>query len=393
MVVVETDVEEYKLMIPGPVELKPKVREQMAKPMVAHYGKNWTSIYKETIDLIKDIFKTKKGNVFLIPGTGSAGLDAAIGSIVGTKGKILVLNNGWFGDRLYSITDTHTNHLRNLKFQWGKAVKISEVEEVLANDANIDTMVAAHCDTSTGVLNPIRELSVLSDKYDVNLIVDAVSSLGGVEFNFDDWNIDIAVTASQKALEAPPGLAIVVINPSAWSEIERANNNGWYLNLKTWRKFAKKWSDWAPYPTTMAVSNVLALREGAKGVLQEGLEERFLRHRKVTNFLRRGLKNIGFELFASDEISSPTVTSVKIGNRISTTKLKKYLKERWQTRIAGMPGKLKGKVFRIGHIGPAAKLRRIASLLFGIEEALRNEGCSVEAGESLIRLNQLLEQE
>lgn len=370
-------------MIPGPVKVDQEVLSEMGSPLVAHYGREWTEFYNETIRLMKKVFQTSEGDVFLIPGSGSAGLDAAIGSVLSNRRKALVLINGFFGRRLLHIAKAYTNKIETIDFELGKPVVPARVEKVLANNEDIEAVLAVHCETSTGVVNPIKEIGKICRKFGVLLIVDAISSLAGMDLKTDKWDIGICVSASQKCLAAPPGISPVAVKQRAWDLIEEFDSPGWYLNLRTWKEFSIKWAEWHPFPVTMPVNNILALRRSLEKILEEGLENRFQRHERVSSFLRQGLQNIDFELFPEVGYYSSTVTSVKADPRISVGQLLEFLKENFEIKIAGSPGELKGKIFRIGHMGPGATLDSVIPLLFAIEEALRDAGVRVEVGQSL----------
>lgn len=370
-------------MIPGPVSVRQEILSEMSSPLVAHYGKEWTKFYNETIKLMKNIFQTVTSDIFLIPGSGSAGLDAAIGTVVGSQMKALVLINGFFGERLHRIAKSYSDEVETIDFELGKPVKPTQLEKVLQADETIETVLVVHCETSIGILNPIKEIGEICDEHGALLIVDAVSSLGGDELNMDAWNIDICVSASQKGLETPPGVSLVAVSQRIWDLLGKVTSPGWYLNLRTWKEYSIKWSDWHPFPVTLPVNNILALRKSIEKILEEGLEDRFQRHKKMTSFLRQGLTNLGFELFIEDSFRSNTVTSAKVDSRLSANKLLKSLKDKHNIQISGSLGELKGKVVRIGHMGPSASLDAIIPLLFAIEEILRAAGANVKVGQSI----------
>lgn len=357
----------YRLMIPGPVEVVPEVLAEMAQPLVAHYGEEWADFYKETIDLLRKVFQTK-GDVFLIVGSGSAGLDAALGATVAPDKKVLIPHNGFFGERLEEIARTYTPYVTTLKFPLGQTYDLEQIEKALRK-CKYDVLAAVHCETSTGVLNPIKELAGLCNRYSVLLIVDAVSSLAIEPLEMDAWGIGICVSASQKGLESPPGLAVVAVGPQAWELIEQVDRPGWYLNLRVWREHTEKWGDWHPHPITQAVNNVRALRVGVERILAEGLEARFERHREVTAYLRQGLRDLGLAPFVADEVASHGVTNV-VGPTGRVDELLACLRDRHGLLLAGTLGELKGKVFRVGHMGPGATLAAIRDLLEALEVCL-----------------------
>ena len=364
----------YRLMIPGPVEVVPEVLAEMAQPLVAHYGEEWTAFYKETIDLLRKVFQTQ-GDIFLIVGSGSAGLDAALGSTVAPDKRVLIPQNGFFGERLEEIARTYTPYVTTLKFPLGQTYDLEQIEEAL-RQGEFDVLAAVHCETSTGVLNPIKELAELCVHYGVLLIVDAISSLAIEPLEMDAWGIGICVSASQKGLESPPGLAVVAVAPQAWELIEQIDRPGWYLNLRVWREYTEKWGHWHPHPITQAVNNVRALRLGVERILAEGLEARWRRHQEVAEYLREGLRKLRLKLLVPDEIASHGVTSV-VAPSGKASELLAYLRDQHGLLLAGSLGELKGKVFRIGHMGPTATQEAIDGVLCALASALREVGLDI----------------
>jgi alanine-glyoxylate transaminase/serine-glyoxylate transaminase/serine-pyruvate transaminase len=368
-------------MIPGPVELDGEVLREMSRPLVAHYGAEWVRDYKETIGLLQRIFQTG-GDLFPIPGSGSAGLDAAIGSLIGDGSKATILSNGFFGQRLVAIAHAYSPHVQVIEGALDRAIPPERLEEAL-HDPDVKVVAAVHCETSTGVLNPIRDYGELCRRHGAILVVDAISSLGGTELRFDEWNLGICVSAAQKGLEASPGAALVAVSPAAWEQISGSSSPGWYLNLRTWREFAESWADWHPYPVTLPISLLFALKKSLENILEEGLEERFARHERMAFLLRQGLENLGFQLFVPEGHRSSTVTAVLSSSVISAEKVIHFLKQERGIQIGSGIDELRGKIFRIGHMGPQATLDMILPLLFGIEEALRAAGLPIEPGQSL----------
>ncbi|MCS6903591.1 MAG: aminotransferase class V-fold PLP-dependent enzyme, partial [Candidatus Bipolaricaulota bacterium] len=227
----------YRLRIPGPVEIASETLAEMAAPLTAHYGSEWVELYTETLELCKRIWRTERGTAFLMPGPGSAGMEAAILSLSGEERKFLMLTNGFFGDRWVRVTQSYGIPLAILEGEWGRALDPDAVEQALKRDRAIRVVVLVHGETSTGVLNPLREIAAVCRRYEAILIVDTVATLGGEEIAFDEWGIGIGVSASQKCLGCPPGLAPIAISPEAWALIERGRVPGWYLNLRTWKEY------------------------------------------------------------------------------------------------------------------------------------------------------------
>lgn len=362
-----------RLMIPGPIELDSEVLSVMAEPLVAHYGNEWTRFYKETMELLQQVFRTQ-GHVFLIPGSGSAGLDAAFGSILSASDKVLIPQNGFFGERLAEIASSHTPHVSAMHFDVGQPIELDRIETAIKKE-RFSLLAVTHCETSTGMLNPIKELGKICRDHGVLFIVDAIASLGIESLAMDEWGIDVCVSASQKGLESPPGLALVAVGDQGWQRIERIDNPGWYLNLKVWKEYEEKWGGWHPHPITHAVNNVRALRVAIERILVEGVQVRVRRHHETTAFLRQELTKRGFSTFIPERFAAHGVTAV-MSEHNDVNEILSYLKDQHGLLLAGSLGELKGKVFRVGHMGPGATKEAMGDLLFALDEYMKMEGAS-----------------
>lgn len=383
-----------KLMIPGPVEVRPEILEMMARPMIAHYGSNWVKIHTKTIKMAKAVFQTT-GDLFIAVGSGSAGLEACLSQLAGNGGKTLIPTNGWFGKLLVKVARTYSNEVEEVEFPCDRPIAAEELEQLLAERRDVRSVAVVHCETGTGILNPVHEYGNLTRAHGAFLMVDAVSSLGGVPLKMDSWKIDLCVTASQKGLGAPPGLCLVAVNPRCWPLIEaRASGPGWYLNLNAWRERAREWADWHPTLSTMAVNNFRALHKALELVLAEGLDNRFARHRRISSLIKQGVRSLGLETYVPDEIASPTVTAVILPERVKAQALRDYLEEYHGIMVAGADADVcKGSAFRIGHMGPEATVGNAVSVLVAIEDYLRKLGWKVQAGQCLAGIDpQLLGQ-
>lgn len=356
-----------RLMIPGPVEVDPDVLAVMAEPITPHYGKEWTEFYYETSRLLQKIFQTN-GDLFIFPGSGSAGLDAAFAASVFPDGKTLILKNGFFGERLEEIARTYSSQVHTLACPIGQQIDLDQLEDILRRN-QFDMLALVHCETSIGILAPVQEAAQLCRKYGVLCLVDAVSSLAIEPLEMDAWGIDLCVSASQKGLESPPGLGIAAVGETAWKRIEQVKSPGWFLNFKIWKKYKEQWGDWHPQPITHAVNNLKTLRKGIDRVLAEGLEARFERHREGTRQLRQGLQSRGFELCIPDHFASHGVTSAR-DPRNKVAELLAYLREEQRIALAGSLGELKGKVFRVGHMGAGATAEAINMVLAALDRAI-----------------------
>lgn len=340
-------------MIPGPVSVEDEVLHEMGSPVQAHYGPEWTAIYNETVGLLKQVFKTQ-GDVHILVGSGSAGVDAAIGSMTLPGDAIVVGSNGFFGDRLAEICQEYSLNLHEVRSPRGEPLNPADFADALRRYPEAAAVSVVHLETSTAVVNPVDEIAAVARAHSVPVIVDVISSLGGVPLETDAWGIDVCIGASQKCLGAPPGLAPIAVSPRAWEVMQSKprRGHGWYLNLQTWRRFAEMWAGWHPFPVTMPTNNVLALRAGLRSLLAEGVQPRIQRYRGLALRLRHGLRRMRLEPFTPDERLAPVLTAVWGPEGIPTGKIVQYLLDSHGIKIAGGLGEgLSDRVFRVGHMG------------------------------------------
>ncbi|MCL4559060.1 MAG: alanine--glyoxylate aminotransferase family protein [Chloroflexi bacterium] len=358
-----------KLMIPGPVEVADDVLEAMGSPVQAHYGPAWTKFYNETLAQLKQVFGTS-GDVFLMVGSGTVGIDACIGSALSTGEKILVGRNGFFGDRLMSVAEGYGLKVVPVDAPWGQPLQAADFEAALAHHPDAKAIAAVHLETSTAIVNPVEAIGQVSRRHGTIFFVDAVSSLGGLEMRMDDWGIDLVASATQKCLGAPPGLSPVAVSKAGWEAIDRNPDkaHGWYSDLRVWRHYAVDWGDWHPFPVTMATNNVMALRASLDTLLAEGIQQRLKRYCDLALRLRAGLRRVGMPPFTPDELMAPVLTTAYGPAGVPTGEIVNYLAETHQIKIAGGLGALKDKVFRIGHMSPMVSPADIDEVIAALAE-------------------------
>lgn len=370
-----------RLMIPGPVEVEDDVLTALAGPVLPHYGQEWMGIYEEVVECLKQLFGTQN-DLFLMAGSGSAGLDAAMGSLMRSGDKVLVPHNGFFGQRLVAIARAYGLDVRAVRAPLGQPVDPEKVRQALAAEPDIQAVALVHLETSTAVLNPLQEISAVSREFEVPIIADAVSSLGGVPLPVDEWGIDICVTVVNKCLACPAGVVPLSVSQRAWDQMDRKDGraHGWYLNLNTWKHFATTWASWHPYPTTLPSNLIVALRTGLRRILAGGLAAYYDRHTRAAQIVRSGLAQLGFEVFASEAHTSPLLTAVRGLPGMDVEDLRRFLVEEWQIMVSGGLHELRGKIFRVGHMGKAASDEYSEGLLLGIEDYLRLQGYDLPSG-------------
>jgi len=358
------------LLIPGPVPVSAEVLAGMAEPVRQHYGPDWLPFYDTFIGRLRRIFETT-GSVYPIPASGSGGIEVVVGSLIGGDGRIGVIVNGFFGDRLLNIACAHTSQVEVLQVPWERPADPDDVRTWLRTNG-LRLLAVVHSDTSTGVINPVPELAAVARGEDAAIIVDAVSSLGGMPVRTDAWGLAAVSTASQKCLETPPGLAPVAVTQAGWDVIDRqaTPSRGWYLNLRTWRQYEHEWPH-HPYPVTIPGNNIIALDIALARILEEGLEARFERHRRAAAVLREGLERLGFTLFADRRWASPTITVAYPPKGVDANALVTTMRARHRIAIGGGLLALAGKVIRIGHLGTQAQPETMQRALGALEACLR----------------------
>lgn len=358
-----------KLMIPGPIELEPEVLEQMGAPNHVHYGDEWVAIHTETIDLLKRVFGTQ-GRVFMMPGSGSLGLDAAVHSTFAPGDHVVVGINGHFGNRLREVLAANGIAVTTVEADSQTPLDPSAFARAL--DASRDTAALAlvHLETSTAVLNPVRQIAALARERGVLCIADTVSSLAGTDMRMDEWGVDLCVTGSQKGLGGAAGLGIVAVGPHAWERISQQAGacRSWYLDLRRWEWYAENWADWHPFPVTMPTAVVLGLRAALQSLFRDGLEARFARYNQLAKQLRDGLRALGMELFVPEAFMSPVLTAAYCPPGVTSGELVRYLETQHRIKITGGFGPFKDRVVRIGHMGGAISEADIEGLLEGLSQ-------------------------
>jgi len=365
-------------MIPGPVDVDDDVLAAMSEPVRPHYGDEWLVTYNKVIGLLKRLFATQN-DLFLMTGPGTAALDAALGSLLRTGDKVLVAQNGFFGERLAAMARAYGLEVRRVTAPLGQPVEPGAVRRALAAGSGVQAVAIVHLETSTAVVNPVQGIAAAARDFEVPVIVDAVSSMGGVPLPVDEWGIDICVTVSNKCLASPAGLAPFSISQRAWDQIERKGErgHGWFLNLATWKEFSANWGSWHPYPTTQPTNVVEALLVSLTRIMEEGVEANFQRHLHAAQSVRAGLRRLGFEMFTPDAYSSPLITAVRGLPGMDVEDLRRYLIEEWQVMVSGGLDELRGKIFRVAHIGKAVSQEYVDQFLSGVEAYVQLQGFAV----------------
>lgn len=366
-----------KLMIPGPIEVEDDVLEWMGKPVQAHYGDEWVAVHNETVRLLQQIIRTS-GHVFIMPGSGSLGVDAAVQSTFAPGDKVALGINGHFGNRLREILEANGVIVVPVESNPSTPLDPQAFARVLANDTAIAGVAVVHLETSTAVLNPVREIVSVTRAHDRLCLVDAVSSLGGTEYAMDDWGIDVTVSASQKGLGGVPGIAVIAVGSRAWTAIssQPERPRSWYLDLRRWQWYVENWGDWHPFPVTMPTSVILGLRAALQSLAREGLDNRLRRYETLATHFRNGLKALGLQMAVDETVMAPVLTAVLTPEGINSSDLVRYLAQEHGIKITSGFGAQKERIFRVGHMGAVLTEADVDKLLEAIRQFLLQEGIS-----------------
>jgi predicted phosphoserine aminotransferase len=329
-----------KLLTPGPVDVRPEILEEMKKKMITHRSPEYTKLHKETIEKLGKLFYSS-GEILLSTSSGTGLMEAAVRNCV--KEKCLNLVCGAFGERWYEITNANGKNCDLVSVEWGKGVKADEVKEKIES-GNFDAVAVTHNETSTGVMNHLKEIGDVLKGTDVLFLVDAVSSFGGVKINVDGLGIDVCLTSSQKCLGLPPGLSMCTVSERAMKKAETVDNRGFYFDFIEMKKYNEK----NQTPVTPCIPQIRALNKQLDFIFEEGPENRFKRHEEMAEFVR-GWAKVNFDLLAEPGYESNTLTAVKNTKGIHIEDLRSKLKAKGFVITNGY-GKLKEKTFRIAHM-------------------------------------------
>ncbi len=349
-----------KLFIPGPVDVREDILKQLSKPLISHRGKEISSLQNNITAKLKIVMGTEN-DIIISSSSGTGSMEMALRSL--TLKKALIISNGSFGDRFYEIAKYNHIDADLHRFFDGEAINSEILDKLLETD-QYDTITVTHNETSTSVMNNLEQLSAVWKKYPkILVILDTVSSLGGVKIDVDHYNIDACVSASQKALGLPPGISFISLSQKAIQRMEQVGYKGYYLDLKRVYEMAQSKNQ---YPSTPTISLMFALDYQLDYILnEEGLENRFNRHLELAKYTRNWGKKY-FELLVKDGFQSHTVTTIKNIHNYDMSYLKEELKKSGYLFSEGY-GKLKSETFRIAHMADRT-LTELKEYLARIEE-------------------------
>ena len=369
---------ERTLMGPGPSDVHPRVYRAMAAPIVGHLDPEFLKVMEETKELLRYVFETKNRLTIPMSGTGSAGMETCICNLLEPGDRAVVCINGVFGTRMKDVIERTGATPVVVNAEWGKPIAPEEVRNAL-KDCGAKLVGIVHAETSTGVLQPLEEISEISKEYGALLVVDAVTSLGGCPVQVDERKIDVVYSGTQKCLSCPPGLAPVTFNDRAMEAVRarKTKVQSWYLDLTMIEQY---WGEERVYHHTAPISMNYALREALMLIHEEGLESRFERHRGGHQALVAGVEAMGLGMLVEETYRLPTLNTVRIPERVDDAAVRRHLLERFNLEIGGGLGPLKGQVWRIGLMGHSCTPENVVLCLTALEDALRAQGRKVPEG-------------
>lgn len=366
------------LMGPGPSDVPTRVLQAMSAPCIGHLDPYFLSVMDENQQLLRFLFQTENELTIPVSGTGSAGMETCFVNLVEPGDEVVVCVNGVFGTRMSDIVGRLGGELTRLDFEWGRAVD-PEVVRNAVKGKSPKLVAVVHAETSTGVSTPLEDLSKIAHDAGALFLVDAVTSLGGMEVAVDSWGIDAIYSGTQKCLSCPPGLSPISLSQAALKVLDSRKTPvaSWYLDMSMVRNY---WGGDRKYHHTAPINMIFGLREALRIVAEEGLEARFARHRLNHLALVAGIEAMGLSMLVPEAERLPMLNTVRIPEGADDAKVRGTLLRQFGIEIGGGLGDLAGKVWRVGLMGHASTARNVCLFLAALETVLRDGGVKVNSG-------------
>jgi aspartate aminotransferase-like enzyme len=377
--------EKTYLLTPGPTPVPPQVLAVLAEQVLHHRGPDFRAIYADCLARLRRVTRTEHDVLlFTTPGTGA--LESAVANLVSPGDRVCVVSAGYFGERWGELARAYGADVVDVRYAWGENPSPDDLRRALADAGGASVVYVTHCETSTGVVADVQALAEIARGAEALVVVDAVSSLGAVPVETEAWGLDVVVAGSQKALMAPPGLSLAGVSPGALAAAARSSSPRYFLDWERTRAAQERLDP----PVTPAVSLVRALHVALGMILDEGLDAVFERHVRLGRACREGAKAMGLELFSPDDDRSAVVTALRVPDGVDASALLLTLRERFGVQLVGGQGELRGKVFRIGHIG-WFDVFDVSTALAAVELVLAEMGAEIERGVAVSRALEVFE--
>ena len=337
-----------QLFTPGPVSVSPRVLAAGSRPMIHHRTPEFHTLLENVVEKMKRLYGTTD-DVLLVHSTGRGAMHGALRNLFSPGEKVLCICNGFFGHMYAEIAEACDLEVQKIFTDWLNPVEIDQIDHVLGQEPSIKGVTVIHSDTSTAVINPIAEIGDIVRRHDRLLVVDCISSLGAIEFKFDDWKVDAAITASQKGLMSPTGISFVAVSRRAWAAAEKAAKPGYYVDFKKIKKF---YDEKRETPGSTPASLVASVNEALEMLFEEGLPNVYRRHRVLATAIQRSVQAMGLTLLPrGDVLRSHSVTLAQVPDGISPADIRQMAREKYDLLIAAGLGDFKDTSLRIGHLG------------------------------------------
>ena len=373
------------LMGPGPSNCHPSVLRALAAPLVGHLDPQFIGIMNEIQDLLRFLFRTENRLTIPVSGTGSSGMETVFVNLLESGDTAVVCVNGVFGMRMSDIVGRCGAKLVSVEASWGKRIDPDDVRKAVSGK-KVKLVAIVHAETSTGVLQPLEEISRIAHEAGALFVADTVTSLGGCDVRVDDWKIDACYSGTQKCLSCPPGLAPVTFSDAAVDVITKRKSKvqSWYLDMTMVMKY---WGPERSYHHTAPVSMNYALRQALAIIRDEGLEARFERHLANHRALVAGIEAMGLSMCVAPEDRLPSLNTVSIPDGVDDAGVRKRLLGVYNLEIGGGLGAFKGKAWRIGLMGHSSTRNNVVLVLSALADALGAQGVAADAGAALAAAN------
>jgi serine---pyruvate transaminase len=366
--------EKRYLFTPGPTPVPPEVLEAMSRPILHHRSSDFRTILERCLAQLQQVYRTES-DVLVYTSSGTGGMESAVSNLTRPGDRVLVVSAGHFGERWIELVRHFGCEVDELRYEWGEAPAPEDLAQRLRERGGAKVVFTTHSETSTGVVADVQGLAAAAKEAGALVAVDAVSSLGAVALETDLWRLDAVISGSQKALMTPPGLATVSVSADAWAAVEAGATSRYYFDWIRTRVGQERFDP----AFTPAVSIVVGLDAALGLLIEEGLEQAFERHARLGRACRAGVKAMGLDLFSPDDDRSAVVTAIYAPDGIDSSELVQTLRDRQGIVLAPGQGPLKGKIFRIGHIG-YYDVFDITTALAGVELVLSELGADIERG-------------
>lgn len=376
-------------MGPGPLDIHPRVYRALTSPVIGHMDPAYLKTLEQIGERLRPVFQTQNKVTHATPGTGTSGMEACVASLMEPGDPVLVCVHGYFGDRIRQMAERQEAEITLIESEWGRPTDPEKVAKALKAKAyKVITLV--HAETSTGVLQPMEEIVRLAKEHGVMILLDTVTSLGGVELKADEWGLDAAYSCSQKCIGAPPGLAPVTFSERAIKAAKSRKHpiRSWYLDITLLDQY---WGASKVYHHTSSSTLNYALLEALLLIEEEGLQNRFERHLRNHRALVAGVEAMGLQMLVKPENRLPTLNTIRVPDGVDEAKVRGYLLETFNLEIGAGLGALKGQVWRVGLMGYSSSAENVLFFMSAISRALAIQGCKTDLSAGLEAAMSLLD--